>query len=115
MRRGEIYWVDFEPVKGAEASKARPAVIISQNAANNATTSLGYGLITVVPVTSNVNKILSFQVLLRSFDSGLAHDSKIQAEQLRGVALTRFGEYIGTVPNSTMSKLDDALRLHLEL
>jgi mRNA interferase MazF len=115
MRRGEIRLVDLEPVKGAEANKRRPAVIVSNDGANSSAARLGRGVITVVPVTSNVTRVYPFQVLLPAADTGLPHDSKAQAEQLRAVAIERVGARVGAVPPAVMSDLDEALRLHLAL
>jgi mRNA interferase MazF len=115
MRRGEIRLVDLEPVRGAEADKRRPAVIVSNDGANTSAERLGRGVVTVVPVTSNVRRIYPFQVLLAAAESGLSMDSKAQAEQVRAIAVERVGTVVGTVPPSTMLALDEALRLHLAL
>ncbi len=115
MRRGDIYQVDFEPVRGSEANKARPAVIVSNDAANRAALRSGRGVVTVVPVTSNIARLYPFQVMLNATECGLAADSKAQAEQVRAVAADRLGRRIGEVPATTMKKIDDALRLHLAL
>jgi mRNA interferase MazF len=115
MRRGEIFSVDLEPVRGSEANKRRPAVIVSNDGANLTATSLGRGVVTVVPVTSNVERVYPFQVLLPSAETGLERDSKAQAEQVRSVAVQRIGERIGLVPAATMRKIDEALRVHLAL
>jgi mRNA interferase MazF len=115
MRRGEIRLVDLEPVKGAEANKRRPAVIVSNDGANSTAARLGHGVITVVPVTSSVTRVYPFQVLLPGADTGLQRDCKAQAEQLRAVAVERVGTRVGAVPETVMSDLDEALRLHLAL
>lgn len=115
MRRGEIRWVDLEPVRGSEANKRRPAIIVSNDAANRTAERLGQGVITVVPVTSNVDRIFPFQVLLPAAATGLERDSKAQAEQVRSIAVERIGERIGIVPASQMASVDTALRVHLAL
>ena len=115
MRRGEIRVVDLEHVRGAEASKTRPAVIVSNDGANTTATRLGRGVVTVVPVTSNVERLYPFQVLLKAAATGLQRDSKAQAEQVRSVAVERIGIRIAVVPPSVMAQLDEALRLHLAL
>jgi mRNA interferase MazF len=68
-----------------------------------------------MPVTSNVSRVHPFQVLLPAGPSGLAHDSKAQAEQVRSVAIQRIGRRVGTLPLSVMTELDQALRIHLDL
>ena len=116
MRRGEIWTVDFEPARGSETSKLRPAVIVSNNGANTAATQLGRGLITVVPLTSNVAKVLPFQVrVLPGGPTGLSRESKVQAEQIRAVSFQRLGRRVGHLPGTVLTELDDALRRHLRL
>lgn len=115
MRRGEIRLVDLEPVRGAEADKRRPAVIVSSDGANSTAARLGRGVLTVVPVTSNVSRVYPFQVMLVASGTGLQTDSKAQAEQIRSVAVERIGPRVGVVSAPTMAALDEALRLHLAL
>lgn len=115
MRRGDIHSVDLDPVRGSEANKRRPAVIVSNDAANATALRLGRGTITVVPVTSNVERLFPFQVLLSASVTGLPRDSKAQAEQVRSIAIERVGDRLGVVPGALMREIDDALRLHLAL
>lgn len=115
MLRGEIRLVNLDPVVGAEANKRRPAVIISNDRANASAARLGRGVVTVVPVTSNVANVYPFQVVMASQESGLRLDSKAQAEQVRSVSVQRLGPVLGRVPPSLLAALDDALRLHLHL
>lgn len=115
MRRGEIRLVDLEPVRGAEADKQRPAVIVSNDGANNTAERLGRGVVTVVPVTSNTDRVYPFQVLLPASITGLAVDSKAQAEQVRSVAVERIGSRVGLLTTDLQADLDEALRIHLAL
>ena len=115
MHRGEIYLVNLEPAKSGEANKQRPAVIVSNDGANSSATRSGHGVITVVPVTSNVARIYPFQVLLPANATGLDLDSKAQAEQVRSISVDQLGASIGEVPHALMEELDEALRLHLAL
>jgi len=115
MRRGDIHSVDLDPGRGSEANKRRPAVIVSNDAANATAGRLGRGVITVVPVTSNTQRVYPFQVLLPAAETGLDRDSKAQAEQIRSIAVERVGDRLGVVPNSIMLDLDEAVRLHLSL
>jgi mRNA interferase MazF len=115
MLRGEIWQVDLDPVRGSEANKQRPAVIVSNDRANATATRLGRGVVTVVPVTSNTDKLYPFQVLLTAATSGLAADSKAQAEQVRSVATQRLLHRVGQLSPAELTDLDDALRLHLAL
>ncbi len=115
MRRGDIVTVNLEPALGAETGKSRPAVVVSNDAANATATRLGRGVITVVPVTSNVSRVYPFQVLLPAGQTGLARDSKAQAEQVRSVAIQRVGRRVGSLPLAVMTELDQAMRVHLGL
>ena len=115
MRRGDVYLVDFEPIRGSEADKTRPAVIISNDAANRAAERSGRGVVTVAPVTSNVSRVFPFQLALDAGEAGLRAASKIQTEQVRAVAVGRFGRHLGSLPPARLAQLNSALRLHLGL
>lgn len=115
MRQGDIRVVHLDPVVGAEAARTRPAVIVSNDGANTVAARLGRGVVTVVPVTSNIAQVHPFQVLLAAPDTGLRLDSKAQVEQLRSVAVERVGGLVGRVPLDLMAQIDDAIRLHLGL
>jgi mRNA interferase MazF len=115
MRRGEIVSVNLDPARGAESNKTRPAVIVSNDAANATATRLGRGVITVVPVTSNTARVYPFQVLLPAVQTGLPRDSKAQAEQVRSVSVERIGARLGQLPAALVSELDRALRVQLSL
>ena len=115
MRRGDIALVDLEPTRGAEANKLRPAVVVSNDGANSTAARLTRGVLTVVPITSNIARVYPFQVLLPASDTGLDRDSKAQAEQVRSIDVTRVRSRIGRVPAALMHLVDEALRLHLAL
>jgi mRNA interferase MazF len=89
--------------------------VVSNDGANSTASRLGRGVITVVPLTSNVERVFPFQVLLTPEATGLPRASKAQAEQVRSVAVERVGQAVGTVPPAVMVDLDEALRLHLAL
>ncbi|HUX70482.1 MAG TPA: type II toxin-antitoxin system PemK/MazF family toxin [Cellulomonadaceae bacterium] len=72
-------------------------------------------MVTVVPVTSAVDRVFPFQVFLPADESGIRVDSKAQAEQVRSVSGERLGHVIGRIPTHLMAQLDDAVRLHLQL
>jgi len=115
MQRGDIYLVDLDPTQGSESNKIRPAVIVSNNAANRTAERNSRGVVTVVPVTSNTDRVYPFQVLLRSGEGGLTVDSKVRAEQVRSVDYGRLHRQLGTIPPASLGRLDDALRTHLAL
>ncbi|MEZ5201098.1 MAG: type II toxin-antitoxin system PemK/MazF family toxin [Micropruina glycogenica] len=64
MLRGEIRLTDLDPARAAEADKRRPAIIVSNDRANATAARLGRGVVTVVPITSNISRVFPFQVLL---------------------------------------------------
>lgn len=115
MLRGENRLVDLEPVRGGEAGKRRPAVIVSNDRANSVAVRLGRGVVTVVPVTANTGRIFPFQTLLPGAMTGLRQDSKAQAEQVRSITVESLGSVLGRVPSGVMAQLAEALRLHLQL
>jgi mRNA interferase MazF len=109
-RRGEVVLVDFGPPYPAEAAQARPAVVVTNDAANVHGTS-----VVVVPLTSNVASVYPFQVFIAATRSGLKRDSKAQVELLRSVARRRLRRRLGALPPDLLLELDAALRLHLGL
>jgi mRNA interferase MazF len=115
MLRGEIRLVDLDPARAGEANKRRPAVVVSNDRANATAARLGCGVVTVVPLTSNVGHVFAFQVLLPPDATGLRVASRAQAEQVRSVSVERLGHVIGRLPTHLIAGLDDALRLHLQL
>ena len=115
MQRGDVVWVNLDPVLGSEASKRRPAVVVSNDGANRTAQRLGWGVVTVVPITSQTKKVYPFQVLLPAKSCGLPKQSKAQAEQIRSVAMQRIDAPAGRLPAALLADLDDAIRLHLAL
>lgn len=113
MRRGDVLLANLEPVRDSEANKRRPVVVVSNDGANSMAERLGRGVVAVVPVTSNVTRVFPFQVLLPAAETGLDHDSKAQAEQVRSISVERLRGKLGTLPPSLLTQLEDAMRLHL--
>lgn len=116
MKRGEIYYADLDPARSSEANKLRPVVIVSNNSMNRTVADLGAGVVTIVPLTSNITRIYDFQVLLPAMATGLPQDSKAQAEQVRSISIERLSQHpTGQLPTNLMNQLNAALRLHLDL
>jgi mRNA interferase MazF len=115
MRRSQVWLAQLDPAQGSEANKIRPVVIVSQNESNDTANRLGRGVVTVVPVTSNVRRVYAFQVLLPASTAGLDRLCKAQAEQVRSIDIIRLTQLLGVLPSALMASLDDALRLHLAL
>ena len=115
MLRSEIRMTDFGRALPSEVADLRPAILVSNDLANTTAARFGRGVVTVVPVTSNVARLYPFQVALPAAETGLRVDSKAQAEQVRALPVARVGRLLGAVPGRLMAELDDALRLHLTL
>lgn len=90
-------------------------MIVSNRGANATASRLGRGVITVVPVTTNVARVYPFQVRLPGVATGLLRDSKAQAEQVKADSILRVGARVGTVPATLMAELNEVLRLYLAL
>ena len=106
MKRGEVWWVDFDPSFGSETQKIRPAVIIS-NDASNAVLSR----VVVVPFTSNISKVYTCNVVVDVGDTS----SKLMADQIMIVDKKRLKKGIGVLSFDDMIKVEDTDRLHLGL
>ena len=113
-RRGEVVLVSLGPVVGREQGKIRPAIVVSNDAANAVAAKFS-GLITVVPLTSNVRKVFDFQVRLAPHEGGLDRPSKAQCEQTRSVSVERIVRSLGTLSAERMGEVDEALRIQLDL
>ena len=108
MTRGDIYYADLSPTIGSEAGKRRPCLIVSNDASNRAAST-----VTVLPVTSNVQRVYPFEILL---EAELDRPSKAQANQVRTIGKERLvGTPLAHLDTGTMELVDDALRLHLAL
>jgi mRNA interferase MazF len=110
MKRGDIFFVDFEPARGAEIKKKRPALIVSCDEANKHLRT-----VTVIPFSSKTDTIYPFEVLVKKEESGLPVDSKLKIPQMRAVDKARLTRYTGTVHEETMEKVEKAIKLHLAM
>jgi mRNA interferase MazF len=104
------------PSGGSAPQKVRrPAVIVSNDGANETARRLRHGVITIVPVIPRTGRIYPFRTLLPARWTGLPQDGKAQAEQIRWIDVADVKERVGTVPPGMLMLLNDALRLHLAL
>lgn len=112
MKRGEIYYADLNLAIGDETKKIRPVLIISNNANNNVANT-----ITIIPITSNVDNVYPFEVLLNIHESGLSKISKAQCHQIRTISKNRISnrKIQGVLSHLILSKINSALKLHLDL
>jgi len=115
VSRGEVWWVELDPAKGSEATKRRPAVIVGRDVFARQAMHHPHGTVTVVPITTNVERVYDFQVFLPAGTGGLARDSKAQAEQIRTVSVGRLNARIGVLGGEISATIDDAIRLYLGL
>ncbi len=115
VSRGDIVWADFGPPRDSEVAKRRPAVVISNDGVTLAVEQAGRGVVMLVPLTSQTDRVYPFQVLLPRERTGLPHTSKAQVEQMRALSIRRLEEPVGHVPPDLMAEIEDAIRLHLSL
>ena len=106
MKRGEVWWVDFEPSFGSETQKVRPTVIISNNASN-----MALSRVVVVPFTSNITKIYPGNVLV-NVGGAIA---KLMADQIMTADKNRLKNLIGNLSSDDMVKVENTVRMHLGL
>lgn len=115
MKRGDIFLARLDPAEGTEANKTRPVVVVSNNGANDTAQRLGRGVVTVVPLTTNTTRVLSFQTYVTGGGmTGLDRDSKAQAEQVRAIDVRRLIHRMGCLDPLELRRLDDALRTQLD-
>lgn len=105
--RGRVYWVELDPIKGAEISKTRPCVILSTNEVNQHRKT-----VVVLPLTTT--KTPAIPPLLIATPS-MGADSKARIEHLRGVDKSRIKAAIGDMDAADMAAIEDALRRVLRL
>lgn len=106
MKRGEVWWVEFDPSVGSEIQKTRPAVIVSNDAAN-----MALARVVVVPLTSNTSKVYPGEAVVMIGEQ----KSKAMADQIMAADKKRLKNFFGTISRMDMHKIDAAIRLHLAL
>jgi mRNA interferase MazF len=106
MRRGEVWWVEFDPAVGSEIRKRRPAVIVSNDAANR-----NLARVVVVPVTSNTGRQYPGEAVVTVG----GQSSKAMADQIMAADKSRLTSQLGTLSKADMLAVEDAIKVHLGL
>jgi mRNA interferase MazF len=106
MKRGEIWWINFDPSVGGEIQKRRPAIIISNDSSNKHLNRLQ-----VIPLSSQVQKVYPCECLLVINGQKL----KALADQITTVSKTRIGQFYGNITREQMLKIKQIIFLQLVL
>ena len=104
MKRGEVYWLAFDPSVGGEIQKTRPAVIVSNDAANQA---LNRTL--VVPLSAQTARVYPGEALV---DLN-GEPRKAMADQLTTASKQRFRSRLGQISSQDMERIENAILLQL--
>ncbi|MFH0797440.1 MAG: type II toxin-antitoxin system PemK/MazF family toxin [Candidatus Omnitrophota bacterium] len=106
VKRGDLFRVSFEPSVGGEIKKRRPAVVVSTDKANPY-----LNRVVVIPVSSNISEIYPSEVKI-TFQG---KESKAMADQIRTISKQRLISKIGTLPPEELKKIEEKIKLFLEL
>jgi mRNA interferase MazF len=106
MKRGEVWWINFEPSVGDEICKRRPAIIISNDAANHY-----LNRVQVVPITSNIDKLYPSEAYI----TFRGKKSKAMADQITTVSKKRLINSEGSVSITEMEGVSKAISTQLDL
>jgi mRNA interferase MazF len=104
LKRGEVWWVSFGPSVGGEVRKTRPAVIVSNNAANAV-----LNRVVVVPLTSRTGKVYPSEALVQVEGK----EAKAMANQITTAARERLQNRMGALSPGDLRAVEDAILLHL--
>lgn len=110
--RGDVWWVDLNPVRGREQAGRRPALIISTDRFNRGPR----GLVWVMAMT-RTQRPYPFHIAVSPRESGLADTGYIMCEQLRSISIERLLNTapVGRVSQVTLAEIERLLRVLLDL
>jgi mRNA interferase MazF len=106
MQRGEVWWVEFDPAVGSEVRKTRPAIIVSNDAANR-----NLARVIVVPLTSSTTRLYPGEALV----TAVGQTSKAMADQIMAADKSRLTRLLGVVSKADLLAIEDAMRVQLGL
>lgn len=106
MNRGEVWWVDFEPSRGGEIQKRRPAVIVSNDISNR-----HLNRVQVVPLTSSVDRLYPSEAMVQLN----GETRKALASQLTTVSKERVLSKAGNLASKDLGAVAQAIRVQLAL
>jgi mRNA interferase MazF len=105
-RRGDVFWVNLDPVVGTEIRKTRPAVVVSNDSCNR------YGTrVVVLPITSNVDSLYPGEAII----DVKGRPRRALGDQIRSIEKRRLKARVGTVTADEMARIDEALAITLGL
>ena len=110
ISRGEIYRVDLDPTRGSEMKKARPAVVVSNDAINR-----NAAVVIVCPITDAGEKFSPVHVKIPRGEGGLAKDSVAHCGQIRAVDKERLISKMGELDPRRMETITAGLKNALDL
>ena len=110
MKRGQVYYADLRPVVGSEQGGIRPCLIIQNDMGNTHSPT-----VIVVPMTRQKKNDLPTHIAVSTEDYCLDINTTILLEQIRTIDKSRLSSFVGRLSDSTMQKVDEALRISLVL
>lgn len=111
MQRGDVAWLDPDPVRGSEQARRRPAVLLSRDAINRLSP-----VVVVAPMTTHRGqRLYPSDVLVRAPEGGLKSDSVVLALHVRAVARERLEGPLGKLEPATMRQVEDAVLRVLDI
>ncbi|MFI5384558.1 MAG: type II toxin-antitoxin system PemK/MazF family toxin [Fimbriimonadales bacterium] len=111
-RRGELYWVSWNPARGNEQAGVRPALIVSTDAANQ---NPNYGNVIVAALTTRIRQTPTHVAVGPSPDSGLQQESEVMCEQIMTISKERLGQRIGQLNQGQLASVDGSVKKALAL